>query len=187
MNEVWKPIPGFVGYEASSEGRIRKVTYGILKPQTSGRQTDYPRVPIWNKRLGGPHGRRFSVHMLVARAFLGECPEGMEHNHKDGNKNNARPDNLEFVTSSQNRRHAIDVLGHKTPRGAKHGSAKLNDDKVKAVHAMRESGASLKDVAAAFGVGLATVSTICSGGSWQHLELRDLGDHRLKTTVQLKK
>lgn len=181
MAEIWKPIPGFIGYEASTEGRIRKVTYGILKPQVSPTRTsDYPRVHIYNKRIGGTHQRRHMVHILVARAFIGECPEGMEHNHKDGNKLNARPDNIEFMTRSQNARHAYDVLGKQRQKGSKHGMAKLDDDKVRAIHAMRASGATLVAIRNVFGVSAATISEICHGRKWTHLGLEKLGDFRRK-------
>jgi hypothetical protein len=40
----------------------------------------------------------------VLEAFCGDSP--LETNHKDGNKRNNALDNLEYVTSSENRRHA---------------------------------------------------------------------------------
>lgn len=48
----------------------------------------------------------YSVHKLVARAFIGPCPKGKEVNHKDLNKLNPRADNLEYLTRPQNAIHA---------------------------------------------------------------------------------
>jgi hypothetical protein len=52
------------------------------------------------------------VHRLVALAFYGKPRNSkMVVNHKDGNKANNTPDNLEWVTSSENELHSHRVLG----------------------------------------------------------------------------
>jgi hypothetical protein len=52
------------------------------------------------------------VHSLVALAFLGPCPEGLECCHWDGDPGNNRPGNLRWDTSSANlldrQRHGTD-------------------------------------------------------------------------------
>lgn len=69
------------------------------------------------------------VHRLVARAFVpGEFP-GASVNHKDGNKLNNVPENLEWLSLADNTRHQwrtglIDL------RGEKHPLAKLTSDDV---------------------------------------------------------
>jgi hypothetical protein len=56
---------------------------------------------------------RKSVHSIVAETFIHNDRPGIATmvNHKDGNKHNNSVDNLEWVTSSENVRHAVDVLG----------------------------------------------------------------------------
>ena len=59
-------------------------------------------------------GRNYSVHRLIAHAFFGPAPPGKLHvNHLDGDKSNNRAENLEYVSPSENARHAIERLQRK--------------------------------------------------------------------------
>ena len=59
---------------------------------------------------GKPKG--LTVHNAVAHTFLSnDYEEGLQVNHKDGNKLNNNLDNLEWVTGVENMQHAINVLG----------------------------------------------------------------------------
>lgn len=55
----------------------------------------------------------FRLHRLLAIYFIKNTYNKKYVNHKDGNKLNYSLDNLEWVTSQENRRHDIDILGHK--------------------------------------------------------------------------
>ena len=112
--EIWKKIEGYDGYEVSNFGRVRtkgKITHTdrhgfrhwkdrVLKQKIT---TNYRRVDLWKDG----NVRSFLVHRLVASAFLGN-PENdkMTVNHKDGNGLNNHIDNLEWVSMSDNMKHA---------------------------------------------------------------------------------
>lgn len=116
MEEIWKPIKGFSGYQVSNFGRVRtydKVTYTahhgarywrsrILAQKL--RKDNCLRVDLW--RDGKPITHY--VHKLVAEAFLGEASSDMTVNHKDGNRQNNHVDNLEWLSRADNIRHGFD-------------------------------------------------------------------------------
>lgn len=47
-----------------------------------------------------------TAHRLVWTSMHGPIPDGLEPNHRDGNKANNAPENLELVTRSENIKHA---------------------------------------------------------------------------------
>lgn len=113
---VWRPIAGWDGYQVSSDGRVRSNKRGgewrILKPTLVG---GYEEVRLFN----GRRIRARKVHLLVADAFLGPRPPGLETRHMDGNSRNNAATNLRYGTRSQNRR---DRIAH----GTDHNLAKTH-------------------------------------------------------------
>ena len=89
-------------YEVSSLGRVRTLPrHGkpgrILKLQQAKRG-GYPAVSMSRNSIG----RTFKVHVLVAAAFLGPKPDGLEVLHADDDKNNNVATNLRYGTRSEN-------------------------------------------------------------------------------------
>lgn len=100
--ELWKEVVGSNGrYLVSSEGRVMNAkTKRILR--TSKDQRGYEKVAMFKM----DRNRRFKVHRVVAMAFIPN-PEGKKQvNHIDGNKQNNRADNLEWVSNEENMHHA---------------------------------------------------------------------------------
>ena len=102
-NEEWKQITGFENYyEVSNFGRVRNSRKQILKFYTINSGYKAIKLTVNNKRYS------FLVHRLVAEQFK-EKPNKFctEVNHIDENKENNFADNLEWVTSKQNKQHSI--------------------------------------------------------------------------------
>src|SRR5436305_1185025 len=97
----WRNVPGYPNYQVSRYGQVRSlVRHKLLALFQSKR--GYLHVNLY--RDGKAHN--CLVHRLVAMAFIGVIPPGWEVNHKDGDKGNARLENLEIVTREENKRHA---------------------------------------------------------------------------------
>jgi hypothetical protein len=105
------------------------------------------------------------VHRLVVMAFIGPIPDGLQVNHKDGNKTNNSISNLEIVTQAENMRHA--VLHGLRPSGSRHCFAKLNESQVRKIRDLRTSGMGPKAISDLFGVSSSNISNICAGRIWR--------------------
>ena len=99
--EIWKKINGFQNYKISNMGRIYNIvtdSFRKLTPDNSG----YIRIKLQEQR--------FYVHILVAQHFIeNDNTTKNRVNHKNGNKSDNRVENLEWVTQSENVKHAHDT------------------------------------------------------------------------------
>lgn len=115
--EIWKDIEGYESsYEVSSLGRIRskerqanvkggtrtvKAKERKLFPNKKGYMTV---VLSLNNKL-----KTFTVHQLVAQAFIPGFIKGTDLNHIDGDKTNNASSNLEVTNPSHNQIHAVNL------------------------------------------------------------------------------
>ena len=107
--EIWRPVADYEGiYAVSNLGRLR------IESVRRGTGAPGHVMALQKSRLGyltaqlrkdGLSYRR-EIHSLVAVAFLGPKPPGLEVNHIDGKKAHNAACNLEYVTHSENLLHA---------------------------------------------------------------------------------
>ena len=107
ISEEWRSVVGEL-YEVSNLGGVRRSRPrgdghkpGQLSPVV--RSSGYPTVCLYKDK----RRRDIEVHALVANAFIQQRPAGWEVNHRDGNKENNTVTNLEYLTHSENQRHAF--------------------------------------------------------------------------------
>lgn len=109
--EYWRDIDGLDGlYQVSNMGNVRSTNYhNTGRPQNlvpAKSANGYVGVMLF--KSGKP--KRYSVHRLVATAFVEKDIVGDEVNHKNGDKRDNRSQNLEWCTRRENTAHAISVL-----------------------------------------------------------------------------
>ena len=97
--ELWKRIPGVLEYEISTFGRVRS-SRGLRK--VSKHSNDYLTIKLSSNGID----LNFTIHRLVAETFIPNPLNKPNINHIDGNKTNPHVDNLEWVTRSENQKHA---------------------------------------------------------------------------------
>lgn len=113
----------------------------------------------WKKR---------KVHRLVAETYIDNPENKKEVNHKDGNKENNLLENLEWVTSKENKDHAW-ANGLYTAIGENHVDSILTDEQVHKICQLMEEGARNIDISKTFGVHKDTISHIRIGNNWKHI------------------
>ncbi|MGM1427934.1 NUMOD4 motif-containing HNH endonuclease [Sphingobacterium lactis] len=123
MTEIWKPIERLNNlYEISNFGNVRSVPRVIINKKKNGRK---PSIYTQKQKIIKTHDngngyKYFSVsinskktntyvHRAIANAFLPN-PFNLGYvNHIDGNKSNNSIANLEWVTQSENNKHAFKI------------------------------------------------------------------------------
>lgn len=99
--EEWKQIED-TNYYISSFGRIKNIKTGnFLKMAHNQKGYQVAHVTINKKK------RMLRPHRLVGLFFIPNPENKPQINHIDGNKENNRADNLEWVTNYENAQHAI--------------------------------------------------------------------------------
>lgn len=147
----WREVKEYSNYEVNQLGEIRhKKRQKILKPRDNNGGYQYVNFKINGKNTN------FAVHRIVANAFIPNPNGYTEVNHKDYNKKNNCVDNLEWVSSSQNKQHSYLKQENKKSRG-------------KAVNQYTKEGIFLKtfdsvsDAAKELGCCVAAISNCCLG------------------------
>lgn len=158
-------------YEISSYGRARRVKASLSNRSYSGRMLkphparDY--VAVTTSIDGVP--RHHFVHILVAKAFIGSKPEeGMEVNHKDLDKTNNYYKNLEWLTPSGNRQHALkNGVKMAISKHEDHSSAKLSIKQVKKIRKLFATGNYTKaSLSRRFDIGTTAIRKIVTNMTW---------------------
>jgi len=112
-----------------------------------------------------------AAHRLVWFHIHGPIPDGVTVNHKNGMKSENWLGNLELATYSEQRRHALAVLGVLTnkPKGERNPKCQTTDATVREMRRLRASGMMVKAIAEQFGMKYRAVSAICTGRTWGHI------------------
>lgn len=99
--ERWAPIAEAPVYEVSTHGRVRR---GAFLVESWPNKKGYHQV---NLEFPGATPTLRALAPMVLRTFTGPRPSRRHLcNHKDGNKDNNRSANLEWVTPSESVAHA---------------------------------------------------------------------------------
>ncbi len=171
---MWKPIPDYEGYEASENGEVRSIdrieSYrwkgkdyrrpckGRTLKQTRNKNNGYLYVHLGRKAI-------FTVHRLVAWAFIGPQIAGDVVRHRDGDKINNRAENLMYGSGAENYE---DAVHHGTMTvGEKHYNAILTEDLVREVRRRAANGEKATKIAKDLGFKYPTILAVVNKRTWR--------------------
>ena len=179
--EIWKDVQEFKGVlQISSKGRVRtldrvckgknnsnKIVKGMLRKPTKDKQ-GYLKVVLTIN--GTVYCRR--VHRLVAKEFISNPLNKPEVNHIDGLKDNNEVTNLEWVSASENVKHAHDnnlikpfkrniLKGHENP------NSRFTESQVAEIKEMRLNGSIYRKIADKFNVSITAIHNVCKEISYK--------------------
>ena len=125
MEEIWKDIEGYEGlYQVSNMGRVKSLGNGssnnskekILKERNRNKK-GYKMVALYKANK-----KEFSIHRLVAQAFIPNPKNKPCIDHIDTNPSNNRVENLRWATYKENIKNPLTIkklrlanIGNKNP------------------------------------------------------------------------
>lgn len=162
--ENWKPIKGYENfYSISDMGNVRRDVNGtglckknrILKP---GLKTGYYFVVLSKNGFQ----KCFRIAHLVIEHFLGPRPKTFDINHRNGIKTDNKINNLEYVSRSENIRHAF-------KNGLCPKRTKLTQTKIKEIRNCLKNGMEQKVIAKKYNCSQPTISCINRNTIWSYV------------------
>lgn len=167
-SEEWRTVRAFPNYQVSSIARAYSVPRkfvrgGLLTPWEDPK--GYLHITVYE----GDKARKPYLHRLVAEAFLGECPEGMETLHGPNGKLDNRASQLRYDTHQVN---CDEMLRDGTRRfGEDHWNAVLTQELVAELRLRARGKESFETLAREFGLNPGAVASAVRGIVWQDCDV----------------
>lgn len=175
MQELWRPVVAYEGlYEVSDQGRVKSVLRVVACGDGRTRTFQGKLLRPWLQQgyesvYLSKDGKRnhASVHILVAAAFLGQRPAGLDVLHGENGQLDNSLRNLRYGTPVEN---MADKLKDGTDnRGEKHGMSKLTVKQVRQIRSSLETAPLLAD---RFGVSKDAIVSVRLRRTWAWLDDR---------------
>lgn len=188
--EEWRRIPSAPLYDVSNLGRVRS----WLKKGGVRSEPRLMRIQPWARgralcriqHSDGKYRLRY-VSNVVAEAFIGPRPAGMVVAHRNDMPWDNRPENLHYVTQSENIREAY--ANGAIQRGAhpikwgKHWRSKIDAETVRDIRRRSAAGEKQASIAARYSITQTAVSNIVRGRTYAWVKDTPLATEMHKRVV----
>lgn len=145
-------------------------TLGVVRNETEGTVLKGTKITKINRYVKIHLDKFYPLHRLVAEHFIPNPLNLPQVNHKNGDRYDNRVENLEWCTAQDNILHAYRTK-LKTNAGEKNPIAKLTEEDVKKIWALRHTKMTAKAIRDHLGlnVSVACVKVVRSGKAWKHI------------------
>lgn len=159
----------YTDYWVYNTGDVLSFKFGrwkFLKPRIgTGKRRGYKYVVF--VQIGLPR-KTFYVHRLVAKLFLGPCPEGLQVLHGSEGKLVNTVENLSYGTASEN---AKDRMRDGTQQfGEEHFASKLTESDVRLIRTLAAEGCTKAEISKIVNKNYNTIKDVVSRRIWKHVE-----------------
>ena len=127
--------------------------------------------PIITLNFKGFKKYKRRVHNVLATLFVPNPNNKMCVNHKDGNPLNFDINNLEWVTFSENNKHAYDEGVKPRMVGNLNGNCNHTEKQIRQSVDLFKTGTSVREISKITGVSRNTIKNVLRGKSWSNLNL----------------
>ena len=181
--EEWKPIIDYENlYMISNLWRVKKLENQVTQKDLKGHiytrtfpekilkernnKTDYITVGLNTNNTS----KTFRIHRLVAIHFIPNPENKPEVNHINGIKSDNRLENLEWCTSAENSKHALETELTKIQYGSETTNSKLTEKEVLEIRKLKETtNMTSTEIGKLFGVNQPAISKIIHRKTWKHI------------------
>jgi hypothetical protein len=116
--EEWRTIEKYPRYQVSNLGRVKSFYWDKVNGKIKKQVLNVGGYPAISVQIKGRICRLLPVHRFVAKAFIPNPENKAEVNHISCDKADNRVENLEWVTRTENIRHAFANGLYNPKRGA---------------------------------------------------------------------